>query len=1213
MKNFKYILLFVFVAFLFACQKDGDKSGNTDLDRPFVFRSVLDGKPRMLSIGLSPDKFIAYSTVDGSMYKAWKGLINMDGAVFTGAHGPQPTTVGDMYVVNKHDQPWTLMKEGKMQASSYQYRGHKFVDGAAVLMHSLQEQGTQNIFHIDERVSLENTEKGEELKRSFSTENLKDGYSLLLKTNASSIVDKAQWYSDGNLRINGEKDVEFEGRSFMDLSGTLEISQTPVSLSMRLLDATIEDPNLDDGFDRNDSNLPLGAQLIAKNDCKTCHNKSKNTVGPAYIAIAKKYEHNDGNIVSLANKIKSGGSGIWGQQEMTPHPEIPDEDIKEMMKYIFSLADFDGVASSSVNEVEMMSPSTTVNSDDLGPGAVTRIYEIASTQGTVPKNMESKKAIQGGILPNWDNLEGNDFKDLTDNFALLSEGYIEIKEDGIYGMRLWSDDGSVLYLNGKKIIDNDGLHGTEMREAQVGLKKGFHAFRLEFFQGGGGKMLSWNIKPPGAPAWRVVPTEMVSHDRKKQSDLLGLQLPMSIMSLTPGDKSPLAGVHPSFTLTQARPDDFMPKVGGLDFLPDGRAVVSTWDTDGAVYIVDGVSSGDPSKMSTKKIASGLAEPLGVKVIGDDIYVMQKQEMTKLIDTDGDDIIDEFRALSNDWGVSANFHEFGFGLEEQDGYLYANLATGIMPGGAGMVNQHKDRGSVIRVNIADGSLEKVANGLRTPNGIGKGYNGELFIADNQGDWLPASKIVHVQEGSWYGSRAVDFEGTANLKEDKPVVWLPQDEIGNSPSTPGPLNVGPYKNQMIHGEVTHGGIKRVFVEEVNGKLQGCLFRFTQGLEAGVNRISWAPDGALLVGGIGNPGNWQHNGKNWYGLQRLEYNGESTFEILAVRAKSNGVELEFTEALRAGDGWNPEDYEVRQWQYVPTAAYGGPKVGDKQLQVKSAHVSEDRKKVFLELAGMQEDRVVYVRLIEKFVSEESHSLWSSEAWYTMNSIPRGQNGFVGKNRPEKGRSNSLTVAEKAAGWTLLFDGNSLDSWRTYKGGPISNRWSATDGTLHFNPTIEGPGGDIMTKETYQDFELALEWKIQNCGNSGIFYNVVVDDAYDNVWETGPEMQVLDNICHPDTKYVTHRAGDLYDMIECTFSTVKPAGSWNKIMIKSNKGEVEFWMNGYKVVAFTMHNDKWKEMIANSKFKDMPGFGLAKAGHIALQDHGDKVWFRNIKIKKL
>jgi len=244
----------------------------------------------------------------------------------------------------------------------------------------------------------------------------------------------------------------------------------------------------------------------------------------------------------------------------------------------------------------------------------------------------------------------------------------------------------------------------------------------------------------------------------------------------------------------------------------------------------------------------------------------------------------------------------------------------------------------------------------------------------------------------------------------------------------------------------------VEEVNGKLQGCLFRFIQGLEAGVNRITWGPDGALYAGGIGNPGNWQHNGKKWYGLQRLEFNGESTFEMLAVRAKSNGVEIEFTEALREGDGWNPKDYEVRQWKYVPTAAYGGPKVDDRALQIKSAHVSEDRKRVFLELAGMKEDHVVYVRLNEKFVSADAHSLWSSEAWYTMNNIPKNQNGFVAKNRPDVGKMNSLSAAEIAAGWSLLFDGTNLDNWRSFKGDPPSSKWSATDGALNGKSRIVG-----------------------------------------------------------------------------------------------------------------------------------------------------------------
>ena len=161
-------------------------------------------------------------------------------------------------------------------------------------------------------------------------------------------------------------------------------------------------------------------------------------------------------------------------------------------------------------------------------------------------------------------------------------------------------------------------------------------------------------------------------------------------------------------------------------------------------------------------------------------------------------------------------------------------------------------------------------MRTPNGINFGADGELFIADNQGDWLPASKILHVSEGAFFNSYAVP--GEEGKKPKPPVVWLPQDEIGNSPSSPNSLNDGPYAGQMIHGEITHGGFKRVFVEKVDGEYQGTVFRFIQGLEAGVNRNVWGPDGALYVGMIGSTGNWGDVGKLHYGLQRLKYNGSA-----------------------------------------------------------------------------------------------------------------------------------------------------------------------------------------------------------------------------------------------------------------------------------------------------------------------------------------------------
>lgn len=212
-----------------------------------------------------------------------------------------------------------------------------------------------------------------------------------------------------------------------------------------------------------------------------------------------------------------------------------------------------------------------------------------------------------------------------------------------------------------------------------------------------------------------------------------------------------------------------------------------------------------------------------------------------------------------------------------------------------------------------------------------------------------------------------------------------------------------------------------------------------------------------------------------------------------------------------------------------------------------------------------------------------------------------------------NTLTEKEKADGWKLLFDGKSTTGWRTFNSDKAEAGWGIADGALHLDKNAKDGRGDILTDKEYENYELTLEWKIGACGNSGIIFNVVEDKKYKTTYLTGPEMQVLDNTCHPDAKIIKHRAGDLYDLISCSKETVKPAGEWNLIKLVSNHGKMEFWLNGTNTVNFTMHTPEWDAMVAGSKFKNMPDFGKATKGRIALQDHGDEVWYRNIKIKEL
>ena len=209
--------------------------------------------------------------------------------------------------------------------------------------------------------------------------------------------------------------------------------------------------------------------------------------------------------------------------------------------------------------------------------------------------------------------------------------------------------------------------------------------------------------------------------------------------------------------------------------------------------------------------------------------------------------------------------------------------------------------------------------------------------------------------------------------------------------------------------------------------------------------------------------------------------------------------------------------------------------------------------------------------------------------------------------------TNAANKDGWRILFDGKTTKGWHSYGKATVGDAWKVGDGTIYVDPSNK-EGGDILTDDVYENFDLKLEWKISKNGNSGIMINVKEDPAkYGETYETGPEIQVLDNEGHPDGKITKHRAGDLYDLIKSSSEPVKPVGEWNAVEIISDKGKLQIFLNGTNVVTTTMWDDNWRQLIAGSKFKSMPDFGTFKSGKIALQDHGNAVWFRNIKIKVL
>jgi hypothetical protein len=212
-----------------------------------------------------------------------------------------------------------------------------------------------------------------------------------------------------------------------------------------------------------------------------------------------------------------------------------------------------------------------------------------------------------------------------------------------------------------------------------------------------------------------------------------------------------------------------------------------------------------------------------------------------------------------------------------------------------------------------------------------------------------------------------------------------------------------------------------------------------------------------------------------------------------------------------------------------------------------------------------------------------------------------------------NTLSDAEKDQGWELLFDGHSMEKWRGYGREDLHDGWKVIDGTI----ARVGGGGDIITREQFENFDLLIDWRIGPAGNSGIFYHVQETseggERYSAVWQTGPEMQILDNQGHADRAQASTSAGANYALHAPIGDATRPIGAFNRARIVVRGDHVQYWLNGVKIVEFDRGSDDFKELVAASKFASMPGFAKYRRGHIALQDHGDPVQFRNIKIRRL
>jgi hypothetical protein len=888
------------------------------------------------------------------------------------------------------------------------------------------------------------------------------------------------------------------------------------------------------------------------------------------------------------------------------------------------------------------------------PGLTVRVYQVSGDVRSIPRLAASQTPNADTVIPTLDLGEVHPFPDLPAPILTHVRGYLKIVDRGTYRFRLTSDDGSRLLIANQVEIDHDGRHGATAKESgPVLLEAGLHALLVEHFDSGGRRMLRLEWKPPGAPEFSLITPEVLSTD----ADAARVTSP-GVKSLfeegRPGDGRPVEGVHPSFTLTPILPPDFSPKVGAMCFLPDGRLVVGTFsplqrtETDlpdieskvpDKLYALSNVTTGDPSKVQVVPIADGLFEPSGLVAVGDKLYVSHRCAISELTDTDGDGFFESRRDIASGWECW-NYHQFTFGLLHGDGKLYAALSTAMAPPawegmGTNAGPNGPLRGCIIEADIASGTFSVIAAGTRTPNGIGWGPAGTMFYSDNQGVWMSTSQLGEVVPGRFFGHYN-NTEFVPKLAERFPsggspsawgdrlraptAIYLPQNELANSPSQPLLIDRGPYAGQMFVGEITAGGIRRVALEKVNGVWQGAAFRFTQGLSCGINRLAWGPDGALYAGGIGASGNWSWEDKR-SGLDRLVPNDTVTFEMHSVSALADGFEIRFTKPVDRAWLSDVSNFTASQWGYIHTKEYGGPKSREQKLEITSAAPSADGLSVRLTIKGLRPDSCILLRTDPKSV--DGDVMWSTEAWYTLNQIPA-----QAPPAPSKlaGTPIDPTVSGVGVGVPPPVDAavligraarNACEFAPRLKDRPTDGRSQADILAAPEYVEVGNGSGDLISRNAFGDCRLHVEWysppggEGQMAGNSGVY----LQERY--------EIQVLGTLAG-DRALQANEAGAIYNLKPASVNASTGPGAWQAYDIwfraprfedgkKVSNARITAYWNGILIHDDVEVNGPTGSAAGGAERSAFP----MQVGSLRLQDHASAaegpVRYRNVWIAPL
>jgi hypothetical protein len=494
----------------------------------------------------------------------------------------------------------------------------------------------------------------------------------------------------------------------------------------------------------------------------------------------------------------------------------------------------------------------------------------------------------------------------------------------------------------------------------------------------------------------------------------------SVLAAAPGAVRAMSTLNPYFTAKNILPAEMngIPGIGGIGLLPNGDGVVCGWGgsqnnkgtsptmRNGDVWIIPALATGTPG--TPVRIATSMREPLGIAVVGNDFYVMEKPRIVKFTGS-GSSWTQSVLWSLGDWYHDDMWHHFSFNIVYHDDAFWFTTGTAFDYDPDDPI----ERGALIKVPLDGSGYTQMARGLRNPNGLGVGPEGEFFATDNQGHWKPANYLYWLPvkgdlpaKGRFYGFRtngnnackiappAVDGSSCPEDPEYPPAIWIPYG-YSNSPTRPLLLKDGPYRGQMISGDIYKGGILRYQVEKVNNEWQGAMFLFNNpgaaGIPFGIHQFIYTPTGNILAigigggaGGLDGSGNWNWNG-TVRGLELLTPTTNPIFDMVAIHSLKDGFDVEFTQPVAASAG-QASSWTVKTTVFTPAQTYGldaGQGDNNIPVAVSSASLSEDGKHVHLKLASLLTRRMYSIMAGNITAATGGTALYNNVGYYTLNSV--------------------------------------------------------------------------------------------------------------------------------------------------------------------------------------------------------------------------------------